>query len=75
MQKRWERRTQCGHAHIIIIAALGRGAPRRNGEIHICRNTGIPAKSVNYFWGNMKDTLKHLFKGDCYERHCQKTGG
>jgi hypothetical protein len=21
----------------------------------ICRNTGIPAKSVNYFYGNMKD--------------------
>jgi len=46
---------QCGHAHIITIAALGCGAPRRNGEIHICRNTGIPAKSVNYFYGNMKD--------------------
>jgi len=38
-----------------LIAALGCGAPRRNGEIHICRNTGISAKGVNYFCGNMKD--------------------
>jgi len=38
-----------------LIAALGCGAPRLNGEIHICRNTGISAKSVNYFCGNMKD--------------------
>jgi hypothetical protein len=30
------------------------------GEIHICRNTGIPAKSVNYFYGNMKDAQKWM---------------
>jgi len=36
---------QCGHAHTITIAALGCGAPRQNGEIHICRNTGIPVNS------------------------------
>jgi hypothetical protein len=40
----WSAAPQCGHAHIITIAALGCGAPRR-----------IPAKSVNYFYGNMKD--------------------
>jgi len=33
----------------MYMAALGCGAPRRNGEIHICRNTGIPAKNANYF--------------------------
>ena len=37
---------QCGHACIITIAALGCGAPRRNGEIHICRQ-GWGAKVVD----------------------------
>ncbi len=50
---------QCGHVCIITIAALGCGAPMRNGEIHIGRNTGIPAKSVNYFYRNMKDAKFH----------------
>ena len=51
---------ECGHACIITIAALGCGVPRRNGEIHICRNTSIPAKSVNYFYGNIWTLDKYI---------------